>query len=103
VADGNGGLMKCCAACKEVSPIERFALSKNRHGNFIRHSYCGTCRSRITKQYQRRKKLEPLNETKAWPMPTMSLVEQLDCVRLRKWGGAEPNARFGVPSIGVAA
>lgn len=94
---------KTCAACKQVKPIERFALSKNRHGNYIRHSYCGECRSSITKQYRRRKKAEAMNEERPWPMPTMSLVESLDCIRLRKWGGAQPDARFGVPMIGAAA
>ena len=101
MADGNGGV-KRCASCKEVKPIERFALSKNRHGNEVRHSYCGECRSEITKRYQRRKKHEN-DEGPHWPLPAMGLVESLECVRLRKWGGAQPNARFGVPSIGVAA
>ena len=26
------------------------------------------------------------NHEAAWPMPTMDLLESLDCVRLRKWG-----------------
>jgi hypothetical protein len=52
---------------------------------------------------EKRKRSESEDNSPHWPLPSMGLVESLECVRFRKWGGAEPNARFGLPCIGVAA
>ena len=91
---------KACASCKATKPIERFALSRKRHGNAVLHPSGGECRSQTTTPNPPPNKHQH-DDGPHWPVPAMGLVESLECVRFRKWGGAEPNARFGVPSIGA--
>ena len=105
MAEGNGVVIeKQCAACKEVKTVDLFGTARNKRGEKVPHSYCKRCRSAVTIRYKAKRKRAELEETSPfWPVPAMGLVESLECIRLRRWGGAEPNARFGVPSIGVAA
>ena len=74
--------MKQCTCCQEVKPLDLFAYAYRRDGSRRPHTYCKACRSRQQVAARRRKNGRQGTE---WLLPEMTLSQQLDCVRFRKW------------------
>lgn len=70
--------MKQCTCCREVKPLDGFSSC----GGNRRYAACRKCRSKQQVVARRRRKGTIKTE---WALPEMSLVQQLECVRLRKW------------------
>lgn len=79
---------KTCSACK---PVTEFYRRDDAAGGY--QPNCKQCTSnREARRYHARKeagrirsrepRVEPL-----WPLPTYTLTDSLDCIRLRKWRG----------------
>ena len=78
--------------CGEVKALELF--DRNEAAKDGRRESCKACRSaRSKRQYAERKAAgivrsrAPAKREPLWPLPTHTLTEGLDCVRLRNWRG----------------
>ena len=72
---------KQCTKCGECKPETQFPKRHDRAGK--RRSVCASCTYIRSQQYPSRSGV-PAQEQPA-PLPATTLLEQLDCVRLRKW------------------
>ena len=89
---------KRCTACNTVRPMHMFridlctrdgyksqckyCLNARDRARHKRHAEAGKFRSRAPRVVR-----EPL-----WPLPTQTLAEGLECVRMRKWRGPVESA-----------
>ena len=83
---------KRCCTCGEVKAVDLF--DRNEAAKDGRRESCKACRSaRAKRQYAERKAAgivrsrAPAKREPLWPLPTYSLTDSLDCIRLRKWRG----------------
>lgn len=84
--------MKRCSTCLEVMPLEKFSLDPTSKDGY-KYS-CRACTSeRDRKRYLAKKAQGIVRSRKKampeplWPLPAQSLLEGLECVRMRKWRG----------------
>ncbi|MUV13558.1 hypothetical protein [Noviluteimonas gilva] len=93
---------KQCTKCRECKPETEFPWRSDRPQN--RRSVCKKCTQIWNCLYGRQRRSGSLVRrpaVKPTPLPAMNLLEQLDCIRFRKWARrVQPNPRFGVAMIG---
>ena len=85
-------MKKQCNTCLEVMPFDKFPLDPTCKDG---HKYsCRTCTSERNRQRYLAKKAQGIVRSRKkaaheplWPLPTHSILEGLDCVRLRNWRG----------------
>jgi hypothetical protein len=88
--------IKRCGRCKDMLPISAFATDNAARDGF--KYACRECLGKQAKERYERLKAQgkqtrniiakrPRNTEPLWPLPTHTLTEGLDCVRLRNWRG----------------
>ena len=84
---------KQCKKCRECKPVtEFFGQSAMKDGY---QNVCKACKragdrvsyaNRLARGIKRNRGVPPRVEP-LWPLPTYTLTDSLDCIRLRKWRG----------------
>jgi len=87
---------KRCSACKVLLEVQCFPLdSSTPDGYRYQCRECKRAQDRASQQRRaangHKRRIGKAPPVPAWPIPTFTIQESLDCVRLKKWRGPVSN------------